>query len=106
MKDIAIFISASFFEIFGCYSFWLYFRMNKSPYWIAAGIVSLILFAFLLTKVQTDFAGRSYAIYGGVYIAATLLWLYFVERQNPDQCDIVGAAVCIAGAMIILFMPR
>jgi small multidrug resistance family-3 protein len=106
IKDIVFFVSAAFFEIVGCYSFWLYFRMGRSPYWIVSGIISLILFAFLLTKVQTEFAGRSYAVYGGMYIAASLLWLYFVERQNPDHWDVIGAAVCITGAMIILFMPR
>jgi len=106
MKDIAIFVSSAFFEILGCYSFWLYFRMNKPSYWILFGIASLILFAFLLTKVQTEFAGRSYAIYGGIYIGASLLWLYFMERQNPDHWDMIGASICIVGAMMILFMPR
>jgi len=82
------------------------FRASKSPYWILGGIASLIVFAFLLTKVQTEFAGRSYAVYGGIYIAASLLWLYFIERQNPDHWDVIGAAICIVGAMIILFMSR
>mgnify|MGYP005856020751 CR=1 FL=1 len=69
-------------------------------------MLSLIAFAILLTKVQAEFAGRSYAIYGGIYIAASLLWLYFAERQTPDKWDLIGASVCLAGAFIILFMPR
>lgn len=106
MKDLIIFISAAFFEIFGCFAFWSYFRLNKSPYWLLPGIISLILFAFLLTKVQTEFAGRAYAIYGGIYIVASLHWLYFAEHQLPDQWDIVGAGICLVGVSIILFMPR
>lgn len=106
MKDLVIFISAAFFEILGCFAFWSYIRLNKSMYWLIPGIISLILFAFLLTKVQTEFAGHTYAIYGGIYIAASLLWLYFAEHQTPDKWDIIGAGVCIAGASIILFMPR
>lgn len=66
----------------------------------------MILFAFLLTKVQTEFAGRAYAIYGGIYIVASLLWLYIVEHNTPDKWDIIGASFCIAGALIILFIPR
>ena len=106
MRDIIIFISAAFFEIFGCFAFWLYIRSNKSFYWLIPGILSLIIFAYLLTKVQTEFAGRAYAIYGGIYIVASLLWLYLVEHNTPDKWDIIGASVCIIGAMIILFMPR
>lgn len=106
MRDIFLFISAAFFEILGCFSFWSYFKLHKSPTWLIPGILSLIVFAFLLTKVQTEFAGRAYAIYGGIYIISSLFWLYLVEYQTPDKWDIIGASVCIIGAMIILFMPR
>ena len=106
MRDILIYIGAAFFEIFGCFAFWNYFKLNKSPYWLLPGILSLIVFAYLLTKVQTEFAGRAYAIYGGIYIVASLFWLYFAEHQMPDKWDIIGAGVCLSGAFIILFMPR
>ncbi|MFN3951251.1 MAG: YnfA family protein [Thermaurantimonas sp.] len=106
MKDILLFTSAAFFEIFGCFAFWSFIRLKKSVYWLIPGFVSLIVFAYLLTKVQTDFAGRAYAIYGGIYIAASLLWLYIVEHNTPDKWDIIGAGVCIAGALIILLIPR
>ncbi|MBK6265367.1 YnfA family protein [Marivirga sp. S37H4] len=106
MKDILLFLSAAVCEIFGCYTFWLYLRLNKSIYWVIPGILSLMVFAFLLTKVQSEFAGRAYAVYGGIYIVSSLSWLYFVENIPPDKWDIIGASVCIIGAMIILFMPR
>lgn len=106
MKDILIYIGAAFFEIFGCFAFWNYFKLGRSPYWLLPGIISLMIFALLLTRVQTEFAGRAYAIYGGIYIAASLLWLYFAENQMPDEWDVIGAGICIVGAAIILFMPR
>lgn len=106
MRELLIYIGAAFFEIFGCFAFWNYFKLNKSSYWLLPGIFSLMVFAFLLTKVQSEFAGRAYAIYGGIYIVASILWLYFAEHQTPDKWDIIGAGVCIAGASIILFMPR
>lgn len=106
MRDLLIYFWAAFFEIFGCFAFWNYFRQNKPWYWLLPGIFSLLFFAFLLTKVHTEFAGRAYAIYGGIYIAASLMWLYFVEHRVPDQWDITGALMCIAGALVILFTPR
>lgn len=106
MKDILIFVLAAFFEIFGCFAFWNYFKLNHTIYWLFPGILSLLVFAFSLTKVQTEFAGRAYAIYGGIYIAASLFWLYLIEHQPPDKWDLLGAALCIVGAVVILFMPR
>ncbi|MFB3058304.1 MAG: hypothetical protein ACE1ZB_01060, partial [Gammaproteobacteria bacterium] len=32
---------------------------------------------------------------GGVYIAASLLWLWGVEGTRPDRWDALGAAVCL-----------
>ena len=64
------------------------------------------LFAWLLTLVPTDAAGRAFAAYGGVYVAASLLWLWTVEGTTPDRWDFVGGAVVLAGAAIILFGPR
>jgi small multidrug resistance family-3 protein len=60
----------------------------------------------LLTKVDVDFAGRAYAVYGGIYIAASLVWLWTVEGRTPDRWDITGALICVAGALVILYMPR
>lgn len=106
MKDILLYIAAAFFEIFGCFAFWNHIRLNKSWWWLVPGIVSLLLFAFVLAKVEAEFAGRAYAIYGGIYIAASLLWLYFAEHHMPDKWDIAGALISIVGALIILFHPR
>lgn len=74
--------------------------------WVAPGIVALVAFAWLLTLVPTEAAGRAYAAYGGIYVAASLVWLRWVEGAIPDRWDLIGAAVCILGAAIILFGPR
>jgi small multidrug resistance family-3 protein len=70
------------------------------------GLASLALFAYLLTRIDVAFAGRAYAAYGGVYIAASLLWLWLAEGTRPDRWDLTGALVCFFGAGIILFGPR
>ena len=93
-------------EIAGCFAFWAWLRLGKSPLWLAPGMVSLALFAFLLTRVDSDAAGRAYATYGGVYILASILWLWIVEQRMPDRWDLIGTTVCLAGAAIILLGPR
>jgi small multidrug resistance family-3 protein len=70
------------------------------------GVASLALFACLLTRVDSAFAGRAFAAYGGVYIAASLAWLWAVESARPDRWDVLGGAVCLVGAGVILWGPR
>ena len=97
---------AALAEIAGCFAFWAWLRLAKPVWWLAPGMVSLALFAWLLTLVPSEAAGRTYAAYGGVYIVASLLWLWLVEGRLPDRWDITGALVCLAGGAIILFGPR
>jgi small multidrug resistance family-3 protein len=103
---LGIYIGAAMAEIAGCFAFWAWLRLGKSVWWLVPGIASLVLFAFLLTKIDSDFAGRAYAAYGGIYIAASLGWLWLVEMHRPDRWDFIGATVCLLGAAIILFGPR
>lgn len=98
--------AAALAEIAGCFAFWAWLRLGKSALWLVPGLASLALFAWLLTFVESGVAGRTYAGYGGVYIAASLLWLWLAEGQQPDRWDIAGAAVCLAGAALILLGPR
>ena len=100
------FVLAAFFEIAGCFAFWSWLRLGRTPWWTVAGIVSLVLFAVCLTRVNSVYAGRAFAAYGGVYIASSLLWLWIVERTRPDTWDTVGALICLVGAAVILWGPR
>lgn len=102
----AIYVAAALAEIGGCFAFWAWLRLGKSIWWLAPGVVSLVLFAYLLTLVPSDAAGRAYAAYGGVYIIASLVWLWSMEGVRPDRWDIAGAALCLIGAAVILFGPR
>lgn len=106
MNSFLLYFCAAVAEIAGCFAFWAWLRLGRSVYWVFPGLVSLAAFALLLTRIDSVFAGRAYAAYGGVYIAASLIWLWMVEGQRPDRWDILGAAVCLAGAAVILFGPR
>jgi small multidrug resistance family-3 protein len=106
MTSLFAYMGAAVAEIAGCFSFWAWLRLDKPVWWLLPGTVSLALFAWLLTFVESDFAGRAYAAYGGVYIAASLFWLWAVEGTRPDRWDMIGTAVCLVGAALILFGPR
>lgn len=106
MTTVAVYIAAALAEIAGCFAFWAWLRLGKSALWLMPGMASLALFAWLLTLSSAEHAGRAYAVYGGVYIVASLGWLWAVEGFRPDRWDLIGAAVCLAGAAIILWMPR
>jgi len=100
------YFGAALAEIAGCFAFWAWLRLGKSPWWLVPGVASLCLFAWLLTLVDTEQAGRAYAAYGGIYILSALLWLWAAEGIRPDKWDTLGVAVCIMGAAIILWGPR
>ena len=106
MRSFMFYIAAAVAEIAGCFAFWAWLRLGKSVLWLGPGGVSLVLFAFLLTRIDAVFAGRVYAAYGGVYIAASLMWIWIVEGGRPDRWDLAGAAICIVGAAVILLGPR
>ena len=101
-----VFVGAALAEIAGCFAFWAWLRLGKAVWWLVPGCASLVLFAWLLTLVDSDAAGRAYAAYGGIYITSALLWLWIVEGVRPDRWDLSGAALCLAGAAVILFGPH
>jgi small multidrug resistance family-3 protein len=105
-KAILIYAGAAVAEIAGCFAFWIWLRSGKSALWLLPGIVSLITFAWLLTLINSAYAGRAYAAYGGIYIAASICWLWALEGARPDRWDMIGAAIVLIGSAVILFGPR
>ena len=103
---VAVYIGAALAEIAGCFAVWAWWRSGASALWLFPGAASLGLFAFLLALSPADQAGRAYAAYGGVYIAASLLWLWAVEGARPDRLDLIGAGLALVGGITILFGPR
>ena len=106
MLTYPAFAAAALAEIAGCFAFWAWLRLDRSPWWLVPGMASLALFAFLLTVVESGAAGRAYAAYGGIYVVAAILWLWGFEGHRPDRWDIAGGLVCVLGSALILFGPR
>jgi len=103
---IPTYVAAALAEIAGCFAFWAWLRLDKPIWWLVPGTLSLALFGWLLALSPAEQAGRAYAVYGGVYIVASLAWLWAIEGHRPDRWDLLGAAVCLSGAAIILWAPR
>ena len=100
--NIVLFVVAAVLEIAGCFAFWAWVKSGSTPWVLILGIASLVAFALVLTRIDSAFAGRAYAAYGGLYITASLAWLWIVERQVPTRADVVGAALAVAGALVII----
>ena len=101
-----IYAAAAIAEIAGCFAFWAWLRLDKSPLWLIPGCGSLVAFAWLLTLIDTSAAGRAYAAYGGIYIASALLWMWSAEGVRPDRWDVIGVGLSLMGASVILFSPH
>uniref|UniRef100_I2Q5Z5 Uncharacterized protein n=1 Tax=Desulfovibrio sp. U5L TaxID=596152 RepID=I2Q5Z5_9BACT len=106
LRTFLWYLLAAIGEIGGCFAFWAWLRLGRSPFLVVPGLASLVVFALALTRIEADAAGRAYAAYGGVYILASLGWLWLVEGQAPDRWDLAGVSLCLAGGACILFGPR
>ena len=105
MKVAGLFALTALAEIVGCYLPWLVLRDARTPWLLLPAAASLAAFAWLLT-LHPAAAGRTYAAYGGIYIATSLAWLWLVEGQTPGRLDLLGAGLCIVGAAVILAGAR
>jgi small multidrug resistance family-3 protein len=105
LKQVALFAGTAIAEIVGCYLPWLVLKQAKSPWLLMPAGLSLALFAWLLTLHPTA-AGRTYAAYGGIYIAVALLWLRLVDDVVLTRWDMAGACVALLGMAIIVIQPQ
>ena len=101
---LGLFLATAAAEIGGCYLVYLWLREGRSALLLAPAAASLALFAFLLT-LHPAAAGRTYAAYGCVYVAAAVAWLWAIEGIRPSAWDLAGVAVALAGMAIIVLQP-
>jgi len=104
-RTVGLFVLTAVAEILGCYLPFVWLRRGHSAWLLLPSAVSLGAFAWLLT-LHPFAASRTYAAYGGVYVAVAMLWLWRVESISPDRWDVIGATVSVAGMAIIAFGPR
>ena len=104
-KQVALFILTALAEIIGCYLPWLVLKQAKAAWLFIPALISLSLFAWLLT-LHPSAAGRTYAAYGGIYIAVALAWLRVVDGVKLTSWDIGGACIALVGMVIIVIQPQ
>jgi len=104
-RTVGLFVVTAVAEILGCYLAFLWLRRAQSAWLLLPSAVSLGVFAWLLT-LHSFPTGRTYAAYGGVYVAVAMVWLWLVDGTSLDRWDVIGAGVSLAGMAIIAFGPR
>jgi len=104
-RSVLIFFAAGLCEIGGGYLVWLWLRKGRSP-WLGVG-GALVLFAYgVLPTLQPASFGRVYAAYGGVFIALSLLWGWWVDGIRPDRADVIGGLIALTGVAVVMYWPR
>ena len=105
LKVAVLFAVTAVAEIVGCYLPWLVIKQEKSAWLLIPAALSLGLFAWLLT-LHPAAAGRTYAAYGGMYIAVALVWLRVVDGVAPTRWDVAGAVIALSGMAVIALQPQ
>ncbi len=105
LRIAGLFAVTAVAEIVGCYLPWLVLKQGRSVWLLIPAAASLALFAWLLT-LHPSAAGRTYAAYGGMYIAVALVWLWLVDGVTLTRWDLTGASIALIGMAIIALQPE
>ncbi len=105
LRIAGLFAVTALAEIVGCYLPWLVLKQGRSIWLLIPAAASLALFAWLLT-LHPSAAGRTYAAYGGMYIAVALVWLWLVDGVTLTRWDLTGASIALIGMAVIALQPE
>ena len=100
-----LFAVTAVMEILGCYFPYLILNQGRSQWLWLPTVLALAVFVWLLT-LHPAASGRIYAAYGGIYIFSALMWLRFVDQISLTRWDLVGGAVVLIGAAMIILQPQ
>jgi len=107
MRATFLFLLAGLLEIGGGYLVWLWLREHRHPALGVAGLVALGCYGVVPVFQGTENSfGRVYAAYGAVFIVLSVLWGMGVDHQRPDARDWIGAAIAVAGAVVMMWPRR
>ena len=105
LQSLLLFVVAGLCEIGGGYLMWQWWRHGAALAVGAMGAALLVVYGVVPTYQAAPF-GRVYAAYGGVFVVMSMLWGWWIDGHRPDQWDVIGAVLCLAGVFIIMYMPR
>jgi small multidrug resistance family-3 protein len=101
-----LFVAAGLCEIGGGYLVWGWMREHKPLAWALLGALILAAYGVVAALQPIPEFGRVYAAYGGVFIVLALAWSVLMDGFEPDRYDLLGAAICVAGAVVMVSPPR
>jgi len=104
-RSVVLFVLAGLCEIGGGWLMWQWLRGGRPAPWGVAGAAVLVLYGIVPTLQPASF-GRTYATYGGFFIALSLLWGWAMDGSVPDRFDVTGAAIALGGVGVIMYWPR
>src|SRR4051794_271744 len=105
-RSVLLFVLAAVAEIGGAWLIWQGVREHRGLLWAGAGVVALGGYGFVATLQPDASFGRVLAAYGGGVVVGSLLWAMALDGFRPDRFDLIGAAVCLAGVVVIMYAPR
>jgi small multidrug resistance family-3 protein len=106
VRSVLLFVLAALAEIGGAWLVWQGVREHRGLGWIGAGVVALGVYGFVATLQPDAHFGRILAAYGGVFVAGSLVWGVVLDGFRPDRFDLIGAALCLVGVVVIMYAPR
>jgi small multidrug resistance family-3 protein len=106
VRSILLFVVAAVAEIGGAWLIWQGVREHRGLLFVGAGVVALGAYGFVATLQPDPHFGRILAAYGGIFVAGSLAWGMLVDGFRPDRLDYIGAAMCLAGVAVIMYVPR
>ena len=106
LRSILLFALAAVAEIGGAWLVWQGVREQRGLLWVGAGVLALGAYGFVATLQPDPNFGRILAAYGGVFVAGSLAWGMAVDGFRPDRFDLIGALLCLAGVVVIMYAPR
>ena len=105
IQPLALFFLAGLCEIGGGYLMWRWLKADQ-PLWLGVlGALLLVVYGWIATLQATSF-GKTYAVYGGIFVVMSIAWAWYFDGFRPDRFDVIGGVVCFVGIGIILFWPR
>jgi small multidrug resistance family-3 protein len=105
LRTVVLFALAAVAEIGGAWLVWQGVREHRGVLWVGAGVVALGLCGVVAAFQADPHFGRVLAAYGGVFVAASLVWGAAVDGFRPDRWDLIGAAICLVGVAVIIAAP-
>lgn len=105
-RSLALFALAALAEIGGAWLVWQGVREHRGVAFVGAGVAALGAYGFVATLQDDANFGRILAAYGGIFVAGSLTWGVVVDGFRPDRFDLVGAAICLVGVVVIMYARR